>query len=74
MMVVSMYLILAFDVPLTIFALVMWTLVYQALRIMAKADPIMSVVYLRHIRYLPYYRAHSTPFVMCRKKYKGWQK
>lgn len=74
MMFVSMYLILAFDVTLAIFALVMWTLVYQALRIMAKADPIMSVVYLRHIKYLPHYRAHSTPFVMCRKHYKGWQK
>lgn len=74
LMFVVMFVVLAFDLSLSIFAFIMWILVYQALRIMAKADPIMSVVYLRHIRYLPHYRAHSTPFVMTNKHYKGWQK
>jgi type IV secretion system protein TrbD len=33
-----------------------------ALRMMAKADPKLRWVYLRHRRYKRYYPAHSTPF------------
>ena len=33
-----------------------------ALRLMAKADPKLRHVYLRHRRYKPYYPARSTPF------------
>jgi hypothetical protein len=29
---------------------------------MAKADPLMRFVYMRHRTYRPYYPAHSTPF------------
>ncbi len=31
-------------------------------RLMAKADPKMRFIYLRHRRYRPYYAARSTPF------------
>jgi type IV secretory pathway TrbD component len=33
-----------------------------AFRLMAKADPKMRHVYMRHRRYKPYYPARSTPF------------
>jgi type IV secretion system protein VirB3 len=39
-----------------------WLGAIAALRIMAKADPKMRWVYLRHRRYQRYYPAHSTPF------------
>lgn len=39
-----------------------WTVVVAGLRAMAKADPYMSKVYLRHIKYKAFYPAHSTPF------------
>lgn len=40
----------------------LWTVLISLLRMMAKADPMMSKVYLRHLRYKPFYPAHSTPF------------
>lgn len=39
-----------------------WTVVVGLLRMMAKADPLMRRVYLRHIRYRPHYRPTSTPW------------
>lgn len=39
-----------------------WIGVVGALRIMAKADPMMRQVYLRHIRYRPNYRPTSSPW------------
>ena len=71
-LVVAMLLFLGWDMMLTVFGLLFWVLVYTALKMMAKADPLMSKVYLRHIRYQPYYRAFSTPFANVRKSYKGW--
>ena len=38
-----------------------WMLVIGFLRLMAKADPQMSKVYLRYIRHRPYYPARSRP-------------
>ena len=38
-----------------------WMLVIGILRMMAKADPQMSRVYLRCIRYRPYYPPRSRP-------------
>ncbi len=35
---------------------------FGALRLMAKADPLMRQVYLRHIKYRSYYRPTSTPW------------
>jgi type IV secretory pathway TrbD component len=63
---------LAFKFWITIFALSFWVLVFTGLKMMAKADPIMSRIYLRHIRYRPYYPAHSTPSADTKKSFRGW--
>lgn len=39
-----------------------WVIVLSVLRLMARKDPMMRRIYLRHIRYRPVYRATSTPF------------
>lgn len=44
-----------------IFGAAIWIVVAAALRMMAKADPMMRRVYARHISYRPCYRATSTP-------------
>ena len=44
------------------FGILVWIVVVAALRILAKADPLMRGVYIRHISYRPYYRATSTPW------------
>ena len=46
----------------TILGLVLWFASLFLLRLMAKSDPKMRFVYLRHRRYKPYYPARSTPF------------
>ena len=43
---------------------VFWLVCVAGLRIMAKADPYMSKIYIRHIRYKVFYPAHATPFAM----------
>jgi type IV secretory pathway TrbD component len=40
----------------------LWLVALTALRIMAKGDPMMRHVYIRHISYKPCYRATSTPW------------
>lgn len=52
----------ALNLPATIFAIAFWFLCLAALRQMAKADPILSGLYLRNIRYRGYYAARSRPF------------
>ena len=53
-------------VVLTIYSallgIAIWISVVAALRMMAKADPMMRRVYLRHISYRAYYRPTSTPW------------
>jgi type IV secretion system protein VirB3 len=39
-----------------------WVVIVGLLRMMAKADPMMRSVYLRHIRYRSHYRPTSTPW------------
>ncbi|SON58490.1 conjugal transfer protein TrbD (plasmid) [Hartmannibacter diazotrophicus] len=39
-----------------------WIGVVGALRMMAKADPMMRQIYLRHIRYKPSYRPTASPW------------
>jgi type IV secretory pathway TrbD component len=46
----------------TVFGLVLWFGALFACRIMAKADPKMRFVYLRHRKYQRYYPPRSTPF------------
>lgn len=46
----------------TVFGLVLWFSSLFLCRLMAKADPKLRFVYLRHRRYRAYYPARSTPF------------
>lgn len=45
-----------------LFGVTIWVAAVGLLRIMAKSDPLMRRVYLRHIAFKPYYRATSTPW------------
>jgi type IV secretion system protein TrbD len=45
-----------------VFGVLVWTLVLGVLRLMAKADPMMRRVYLRHVSYRQHYRATSSPW------------
>jgi type IV secretion system protein VirB3 len=40
----------------------MWIILSMLLRMMAKADPMMSKIYLRQLKYKDFYLSHSTPF------------
>lgn len=42
--------------------LTLWLLTISVLRRMAKADPLMRKVYIRHMRYRQTYRPTSTPW------------
>jgi type IV secretion system protein VirB3 len=50
------------DLVATIYGGLLWFFALFALRGMAKSDPRMRHVYLRHRRYKSYYAARSTPF------------
>lgn len=52
----------AFEVQATLFGIILWVFALFALRLMAKHDPQLRPVYLRHRRYNAYYPARSTPF------------
>jgi type IV secretion system protein VirB3 len=45
-----------------LFGIVIWIAVIGALRVMAKADPMMRQVYVRHVGYRPNYRPTSSPW------------
>ncbi len=45
-----------------LFGLAIWIIAVAALRMMAKADPLMRRVYVRHISYKTFYRATSSPW------------
>lgn len=53
-------------VVLTLYSAVLglaaWVITIGALRLMARIDPVMRRVYLRHIRYRRIYRPTSTPW------------
>lgn len=40
----------------------LWIFCITALRMMGKADPLMSVIYMRQMHHQKLYSAHSTPF------------
>jgi type IV secretory pathway TrbD component len=46
----------------TVVGLLLWFGALFACRLMAKADPKLRFVYMRHRKYKPYYPARSTPF------------
>jgi type IV secretory pathway TrbD component len=50
------------EVTATVLGLVLWFGSLFLFRLMAKSDPKMRFVYIRHRRYEPYYPARSTPF------------
>jgi len=50
------------DTRATVFGLCLWFGALYACRLMAKADPKMRQVYLRHRKYKDYYPARSTPW------------
>ena len=45
-----------------VFGIAVWTIIYGLLRMMAKSDPQMRQVYVRHISYRHYYRATTSPW------------
>ncbi|TIQ41885.1 MAG: conjugal transfer protein TrbD [Mesorhizobium sp.] len=45
-----------------LFGAAIWLVAVAALRMMAKADPMMRHVYIRHVSYKAYYLATSTPW------------
>ncbi|WP_018240667.1 conjugal transfer protein TrbD [Ensifer sp. BR816] len=45
-----------------LFGIAVWVVILWLLRMMAKFDPLMRQVYMRHISYYPYYRATSSPW------------
>lgn len=45
-----------------LFGIAFWLIAVGALRMMAKVDPLMRKVYLRHIGYTVHYRPTSTPW------------
>ncbi len=45
-----------------ILGVIIWIVLSMLLRMMAKADPIMSKIYLKQLKYKDFYRAYSTPF------------
>ena len=45
-----------------VYAVILWFFALFACRLMAKSDPQLRFVYLRHRRYKRYYPAQSTPF------------
>ncbi|MBP1847615.1 type IV secretion system protein VirB3 [Rhizobium petrolearium] len=45
-----------------LFGIAIWLVAVAALRMMAKADPLMRRVYIRHISYKTFYRATPSPW------------
>lgn len=52
----------ALNMVATLTGSVLWFISVQALRRMAKADPVMSKIYLRQLKYGHYYGPFSRPF------------
>ncbi len=46
----------------TVYGVVLWLVAVGIFRQMAKSDPMMRQIYLRHRRYKSYYPATSSPF------------
>lgn len=50
------------NMPAAIVCIAIWFVTIGLLRMMAKADPYMSKIYLRQLQYQAYYPARSRPF------------
>ncbi len=54
--------VVALNLVSAIIGIIVWIAIVGILRKMAKVDPFMSKIYLRHIQYKSFYSASSTPF------------
>jgi type IV secretory pathway TrbD component len=54
--------ICTFSWPSVVFGIALWFACVALLRKLAKSDPKMRFVYIRHRQYRKYYPAHATPF------------
>ena len=45
-----------------LFGIAVWVVIVGILRMMAKADPMMRKVYIRHVSYRPVYKATTSPW------------
>ena len=45
-----------------VFGVAIWIFIVGLLRVMAKSDPLMRRVYIRHISYKSHYKPTSTPW------------
>ncbi|MDH6268232.1 type IV secretory pathway TrbD component [Rhizobium sp. SG_E_25_P2] len=45
-----------------LFGIAVWVVIVGALRMMAKSDPLMRQVYIKHISYKPTYKATTSPW------------
>jgi len=59
------------DARATVFGVLLWVLALYLFRLMAKADPKLRQVYLRHRRYRHYYGPRSTPFRVNTREFTG---
>jgi type IV secretory pathway TrbD component len=58
------------ELSATVYGILMWLTALYLFRLMAKHDPQMRHVYLRHRRYREYYGPRSTPFRENRREYR----
>lgn len=58
--IILIFVVLAWYAAL--FGIAIWLVAVAALRMMAKSDPLMRRVYVRHISYRPHYRPTATPW------------
>lgn len=61
MLIAAALIIVSLNFFSVVVGLIFWMLCAYSLRKMAKADPIMSKVYMRQIKYRNYYRPYSRP-------------
>lgn len=60
-LVAALLIVVAFNWVAAVLGGLVWVFGVAGLRAMAKADPLMSRVYVRHVRYRAYYPARSCP-------------
>lgn len=62
MLIAGGLIVSALNVVATVLGLIIWLICVHGLRKMAKADPEMSKVYIRQLKYAHYYSPFSRPF------------
>ena len=51
-------------------SIIVWMIMFYFLRLMAKSDSLMRLIYIKHIKYKKYYYAKSTFFCISHRIYK----